>query len=483
MICDICGKDPCDMPTFCQAAREHLEREKARPKRTVEKPKTWRDGLITAADLQTKQFKPVRIILPGLIPEGITILAGKPKIGKSWLLLDICLAIAGDRFVLGEIKGGQGDVLYLALEDNERRLKKRVDKILQSAAASKALEVHTEWRRVDQGGLDDIEAWCKEHPKRRLISIDTLAKIRPIIGRSEQAYAADYRAIEGLQKLAGEYQVGIVLSHHLRKASSEDDAFDDVSGTLGLTGAADTIIVMKRHSGMVKVFVRGRDIEEGEFAAEFNKETCRWRLVGVADDVFRSQERQLILTALKDAGRPMSVPELMAVTERHDRHALYNLLYKMAKAGEVTQPSRGQWAYSLNSVGIVGNDVIANQPPNNKPQKEASGFQRDSNGGESVGIDSNSNESVGIGVGISDADKPLVKNKNSADYHHSNDSNGPERADDPGPIPDCLRRAPTNGGSSWPPALGPAGDDVFDIDPSWRRRALTTAPSSSVERQ
>ncbi len=404
--------------------------------------KTWRDGLITAKDLQTKTFAPVRIIVPSLIPEGVTIVAGKPKIGKSWLSLDICLAVAGNRFVLGETKPVQGDVLYLALEDNQRRLKKRTDKILQSAAAPDSLEMHTEWRRVDQGGLEDIEAWCKEHPKRRLISIDTLAMIRPIVGRSEQAYTADYRAIEGLRKLAGQYQVGIVLNHHLRKASSEDDAFDDVSGTLGLTGAADTIIVMKRQSGMAKVFVRGRDIEEAEFAAEFNKETCRWRLVGAADDVFRSHERQTILAALKDAGRPMSVPELMAVTERHDRHALYNLLYKMAKAGEVTQPSRGQW--TLSGVGIVGNDVIANQPPNNKQQKGGGGFQRDSNGGGGVGINSNGTESVGIGVGISDADKSLVKNKNSTDYHHSNDSNGPDRADDYPELWRCdQRRSPS----------------------------------------
>src|SRR5215831_5258449 len=185
---------PCAAPSRAESKRDSKnridlldrewkpERETARQDQTVCQPsKSWRDGIITAPDLQTKQFNPVRIILPSLIPEGITILAGKPKIGKSWLLLDICLAIAGDRFVLGEIRGGQGDVLYLALEDNERRLKKRVDKILQSAAAPKPLGLHTEWRRVDQGGLEDIEEWCKEHPRRRLIAIDTLAKIRPII--------------------------------------------------------------------------------------------------------------------------------------------------------------------------------------------------------------------------------------------------------------------------------------------------------------
>src|SRR5262249_54590899 len=330
MICDICGNDPCDMPTFCEAARKHREREEARPKKTyalAEKPKTWRDGLITAKALQTKTFAPVRIIVPGLIPEGVTIVAGKPKIGKSFLALDICMAVAGDRFTLGEIKPVQGDALYLALEDNERRLKKRVDKILQAAKCPE-LEIHTEWRRVDRGGLDDIREWCEAHPKRRLIWIDTFVKIRPLAGKNEQAYTFDYRSIEGLQKLAGEYQIGIVLNHHLRKASSEDDAFDDVSGTLGITGAADTIVIMKRMAGMVKVFVRGRDIEEGEYAAEFNKQTCRWRLVGEADEVFRSEQRQAIATALKDSKRPMSVAEVMAATERRERHSTEVLLHK-----------------------------------------------------------------------------------------------------------------------------------------------------------
>jgi predicted ATP-dependent serine protease len=152
-------------------------------------PKTWRDGLITAKVLQTKVFAPVRIILPGLIPEGVTILAGKPKIGKSWFLLDVCMAIAGHRFVLGETRPVQGDVLYLALEDNQRRLKKRTDKIMQGATSwPEPLEIHTEWRRVDQGGLDDIREWCETKPARRLIAIDTLAKLRPIASKNERTH-------------------------------------------------------------------------------------------------------------------------------------------------------------------------------------------------------------------------------------------------------------------------------------------------------
>jgi RecA-family ATPase len=362
---------------FHKGRRQHeAVRQQVPPERN------WRDGLITAKALQTKMFAPVRIIVPGLIPEGVTVLAGKPKIGKSWLALDICAAVAGDRFVLGQTKPVQGSALYLALEDNQRRLKKRTDKILQGARDwPEHLELHTEWKRVDQGGLSDIKEWCESHPNRRLIWIDTFVKIRPLAGKNEQAYAFDYRSIEGLQRLAAEYQVGIVINHHLRKASSEDDAFDDVSGTLGVTGAADTIIVMKRNSGMVKIYVRGRDIEEGEFAAEFNKESCRWRLVGEAEEVFRSQQRQAILTVLKDAKRPMTIAEIMAATERHDRHATQVLLLKMEKAGEVRHVSRGVWALPtgtdpINSVDFGDFGDFGSQAPDNNAKSGTDESQR-----------------------------------------------------------------------------------------------------------
>jgi hypothetical protein len=309
--------------------------------------KSWKDGLITARELQQKQFKPVRIILPDLIPEGMTILAGKPKVGKSWFALDVCLAVANEgTLVLGDKRPVHGDVLYLALEDNERRLKKRLDKITQGQGAwSPRLALHTECRRLDHGGLEDIEAWCRSVEEPRLIWIDTLAKVRPLSSRNEPAYDRDYRAIEGLQKLASKYPgLAIVINHHLRKASSEDDAFDDVSGTLGLTGAADTIIVIKRHAGMMKVGVRSRDIEEGEFAAEFNGRTCRWRVVGGADEIFRSKEQQAILAALKGAPpEGMALADIKDATGRHDGAALKSLLFKMKQAGDITSPRRGRF--------------------------------------------------------------------------------------------------------------------------------------------
>ena len=124
------------------------------------KPPTWEERIYDASTLSAKTFDPVRWMLPGVIPEGVTILAGKPKIGKSWLALDICIAAAdGSRYTLGDLKPRHGDCLYLALEDNERRMKKRIDKLMPPDWVwPDRLDIAHEWRRADQGGIADLRA-------------------------------------------------------------------------------------------------------------------------------------------------------------------------------------------------------------------------------------------------------------------------------------------------------------------------------------
>src|SRR4029077_13789535 len=135
----------------------------------------------------------------------------------------------------------------------------------------------------------------------RLVSVDTLAKFREVPNGKTQPYADDYAAVSGLQKLASKYNIAIIIVHHDRKADA-DDVFDTVSGTLGLTGAADTILIMKRQAGAVGLYVCGRDIEEVEKALQFNRATCRWTILGEAAEVFRSGERNRVIAALKEAG-------------------------------------------------------------------------------------------------------------------------------------------------------------------------------------
>jgi hypothetical protein len=318
---------------------------------------SWRAVALTAADLRLMKFDPVRYVVPNFIPEGLTLLVGRPKVGKSFLVLDICVACAANQCTLGSLKPLQGDVLYLALEDGKRRLQRRLDKLLPMSNGEwperLSLISMGDWRRADQGGLADIEAWCKWAAKPVLVVVDTLERFRKPASGKSPLYSADYEAITGLQKIAIDYGIAIVVLHHDRK-SDADDAFDTVSGTLGLTGAADTILIIKRRQSGVVLYARGRDIEESETALQFDKGTCRWTILGAASDVLRSNERARVISALTMAGQPLSVREIMADTEMQNRNAIDTLLYKMVRDGEIVRVGRGRYYLSATNDGQIG---------------------------------------------------------------------------------------------------------------------------------
>jgi AAA domain len=302
----------------------------------------WRQKVFDAATLQTMRFPPLKFVLPDFVPEGAALLVSRPKLGKSWLVLDLAIATAAGRFTLGELEPSPGDVLYLALEDGKRRLQRRITKLLPtfSLVWPPQLKIATEWRRADQGGLSDIESWILSVGVPRLIIIDTLAQFRKVSNGKTQAYADDYAAISELQRLASKYNVGIVIVHHDRKAEA-DDVFDTVSGTLGLSAAADTILIMKRKAGAVTLYVRGRDIEESETALQFNKSSCKWTILGAAAEVFRSAERGRVLNALAGAVEGLDVSEIQQAAELPSRNAADQLLLKMFREGEVIRVRRG----------------------------------------------------------------------------------------------------------------------------------------------
>jgi hypothetical protein len=159
--------------------------------------------------------------------------------------------------------------------------------------------------------------------------------------------------VTGLQKIAGERRIAIVINHHVRKMDA-DDPFDTVSGTLGLTGAADSIIVLKRRAGAVTMHAHGRDIEEVEAAIQFDRGTCRWTILGMASEVYVSNERAAILHALAGAGEDgFAVSEVMAATGSQSRGATDTLLFKMKEAGEIVRVKRGIYAVRKDT-GKIG---------------------------------------------------------------------------------------------------------------------------------
>ena len=319
-----------------------------------ERPK-WAGRVIAASDLRTMTFQSVRFTVPGLIPDGLTILASKPKAGKSWLVLDVCLGVTMGRDVLGSLKPFEGRALYLALEDSQRRLQQRIDKLLSAFTDEwpSRLAITTDWPRLNNGGLEDLAAWCNRHPDVRLVVIDTLEKVRPPDNGKGRIYALDYEVVAGLHQLAHARNISIIAVHHLRKADA-DDPFDTVSGSLGLTGAADTILLLQRQAGAFTLRARGRDIEDSETAIQFDKATCRWTILGAAAEVHRSVERGRVLRALREAGEPMKASEILAAAELKGRNATDILLSRMVRDGEIVRTERGQYALSKDNTGQIG---------------------------------------------------------------------------------------------------------------------------------
>jgi hypothetical protein len=159
-------------------------------------------GVITADQLQRASFAPPLLVISPLIAEGVTLLAGKPKLGKSWLVLDIARAVASGDRALGSLSVMQGQVLGLFLEDSERRLQARLRKLHNGGSEVWPSDFHltTQWPRLDEGGLADIDKWCRHVPNPKLIEIDTLAKIRPSAGSRKSQYEIDYESLPALSR-------------------------------------------------------------------------------------------------------------------------------------------------------------------------------------------------------------------------------------------------------------------------------------------
>jgi len=292
---------------------------------------------ITAKALQSKEFPPLRYAVDGYLAEGLTLLAGKPKIGKSWMALDFAMAVATGGFALGSVKCRQGPVLYCALEDNHRRLHRRMSQ-LYGGVENWPPELHfaTQVRRLNDGLIEDLRDWVEAH-RPKLVIIDTFAGVRPQ-GRRD-GYDADYSALAPLQELAGEMGVAILVIHHLRKMPG-DDPFDMISGTTGLTGSVDNPFVLLRGKQGVTLYGRGREIEEMEIALEFTG--AMWKVLGDVEEVRRSDERSGILEVLGGADEPMGPKEIAsALGWKTDN--VKQLLFKMHRDGEIKKRGRGRY--------------------------------------------------------------------------------------------------------------------------------------------
>ena len=244
---------------------------------------------VNADTLLYEPLEKPSFVVDGLIPTGLILFCGSQKIGKSWLMLKLCLCVS-QGIPLWDMPTREGDVLYLCLEDTFCRIQDRLFRLTDEASGRLHFAVASD--KLSDGLIVQLEDYLKEFPDSRLIVIDTLQKIRT--ASKDNAYASDYGDISLIKDFADRHSLAVIVVHHIRK-QNDSDVFNKVSGTTGLTGSADATFVLQqesRASNAAKLYVTGRDTPYQEFTLRFRD--CSWELVE------RKEQEQLAKEAIPD---------------------------------------------------------------------------------------------------------------------------------------------------------------------------------------
>ncbi len=316
---------------------------------TENKPKLT---VIDGETLMDTRLEPTKFCIDTLLPQGITILGGAPKIGKSWWVLDLCVRIAKGESVWN-MPTTKGTTLYLCLEDTLRRVQERLNCITDDVPSNAffATAAHT----LAEGLCDEIRAFVSEHPDTVFVAIDTFQIVRG--GGVDTSYGNDYDEIRQMKQLADELNISLLLVHHLRK-QGDSDPLNKLSGTTGIVGAVDSVFVLdksKRGENLATLVCTGRDIEHRQLELRFSDKDYVWEL--------KSDSREH--------------PEKMLPTEME---SLVNLMkeqvffmggnsefverFNAATNSEVTvkgfKQMMNRWRYDLEALGVHYRDYRSN---------------------------------------------------------------------------------------------------------------------------
>ncbi len=333
--------------------------------------------------LMAKHFDPIRWIVEGYLPEGFSVLAGRQKLGKTWLAIDISLAVACGGVAMGAIECEQGDVLYLDMENGERRIQRRIDALYpdgRNRPDLSRLEWVTEAPPLDKGLIEALDDWRRSVRNPRLVVIDVLQRIKPAGTATRNAYENDYSIWSPLQSWATEHGIAVLGLHHTKKGGA-DDPLEALSGSNGLSACADTTLVLDRDGNGITLYVRGRDVDEKESALDFAAGV--WTVQGDAAKVRMTSERQAILDALQDADEPMN-PQEIAIAASMKRNNVDRLLGKMAKATEIRKVARGRYIHPERA-DLTDNDAPLYPSKNGKKVRNDENYN-EFNGYDNAGI-------------------------------------------------------------------------------------------------
>lgn len=304
------------------------------PVTEFERHKSPRFVVTNTNTIMATHFDPISWVVPDYLPEGLSILAGRQKLGKTWLALDWAIAVSTAGAAMGSVFCEAGDVLYIDLENGHRRIQNRINMLFPGERNRPDLS-RLGWANdapdLNKGFLPALDNWRSSVNKPRLVVIDVLQRIKPAGKTGQTSYESDYDAMSALQRWATEHRIGVLCLHHTRKGGA-DDPLEALSGSNGLSACADTTLLLDRDGSGITLYVRGRDVEEKETAMNFT--AGQWSVVGDAHEVRRSDERSVILDFLSDNPEPISPSDLAAALGWKVNNTK-QLLFKMVRTGEV----------------------------------------------------------------------------------------------------------------------------------------------------
>lgn len=295
---------------------------------------TW-----TASELLKTEFSEPVWLVQELLPEGLALLAGRPKVGKSWLALQWAGAVGNGGKVWGRATP-KGKVLYLALEDNPRRLKNRIEQ--QQWLNETDVVFETTWPNLTtENGMDELENRIV-NDSFSFVIIDTLSRAAKF---KQQEVEETTNALAPLHKLASELGITIlVIDHHRKTVNGVDDIIDSVMGSTGKTAVADTIMGLFRARGepsIATLKAKGRDQEDKELALKFDGEYCCWQSLGNANEVTTKEAEKEILEAIKELGDDATQTEIIELTGKK-RSNVSKILKSLTERGFITGGGKGK---------------------------------------------------------------------------------------------------------------------------------------------
>jgi len=272
--------------------------------------------LISADTLFYQPLDHPKMLIDGILSNGLAILSGDSKIGKSWMVLWLCLKISLGEPVWG-LPTTQTDVIYLALEDNDWRIQQRMQELIDEPP--KNLHFGFSCGKLGAELEGQIKGFLEDNPNTGLLFIDTLQMVRDNVSSRVNAYAQDYKDLSALKKIADDHKMCIFLVHHNRKEHDGSNVFNDMTGSTGIAGVADTCMVLRkedRFGNDAVLSITGRDIEEKRLKLAMRKNV--WEVTEALDTPALRRERipqflfQIADYLLKEKSFTGTVTELLA---------------------------------------------------------------------------------------------------------------------------------------------------------------------------